>query len=158
MPAMVIAGLVALSSSYRANLKLKEPLTAEAVSVSERETTVFPENYSELLGANEIIIKNTAFTPPGFVVVREEVSGNPSEEVIGKSELIDKSSSDFVVVTLTKAIKKDDIIYINYFIDNGDGIFDPSTDEQKTSLLGNSTYIKLIVVNNKTDDTKGVRL
>lgn len=151
IPATVLAGLVAVGSGFRFVVFGNRSPYINRVVNEERGNFTIPENYLELLNSNEVIIKNIAFKPDGFVIVREEISGNPSE-IVGVSELVKGREKPFVIIALSKEIKSGDIIYVNYYIDDGDGEFDPELDIKKDKLLGQNSYIKLIVVGTKQKD------
>jgi len=100
-------------------------------------------NFLEPISAQEILIRNVGFKVGGYLVIREEVGGNPGE-IIGRSELV-SGSSELIVISLSRSLVNGELLYVNYYLDNGNSLFGEDEDTYDEDMLFGKSFLQLIV-------------
>ncbi len=142
LPTTVIAGFIALYTGMRPTL-VSEEMAVESSDVARVSLADDDGGAIEFTSENQVIMRNTAFVPAGFVILKDEVGGNPGS-IIGQSALVGKGQK-YVPINLTRSVRVSEVLYVNYYVDDGDGVFSMANDLLKDNLNENTNFIKLVV-------------
>lgn len=77
--------------------------------------------------ADSVVISQVVLERTGFVVIREEANGGPSQ-IVGASDLVHEGETTNVQVALPRETQEGEIFYAMLYEDNGNGIFDSTED------------------------------
>lgn len=78
---------------------------------------------------DEVVVSITSIQKPGFIVVMKDASGKPGA-IIGVSEFLVAGIHENIDIGTTEALMDGMRYYAATFADDGNGLFDPSSDRK----------------------------
>ena len=93
---------------------------------------------------NTIRVSKISLDRPGFLVIRDDLFGQPGV-VVGVSDLLPAGQSTEVSMELTVEQSTSNVYYAMLYLDSGDGIFRQLDDEVITDTQGNPAVVSFTV-------------
>lgn len=146
----IIAAYGLMSNQLRSRLKPSKNLTLSSPKVTLIENYDLKESETNSLEVTNFVAGETVtadyvfLQQSGFVVVHKETDGLPGS-VIGTSRLLAEGESTPVLITLTRSVAVNDILFVRLYLDDGDNIFDLQSDRAALDDQGNEIFIRSAV-------------
>lgn len=104
----------------------------------------------EQLPGDVVFLNAVNLSGNGFAVIKKDNEGEPGK-IIGVSEFLVKGSYLSIDISTTESMSDGLNFYASTYLDNGDGVFDPASDKEKTwssfSVNKNAENPKDIIIN-----------
>ena len=101
------------------------------------------------LPGDVVVLNAVSFSENGFVVIKKDQEGEPGK-IIGVSEFLVKGAYSNIDVSTTESMYDGLAYYAFTYLDNGDGIFDPSSDKEKAFMN--------FIINKDAQDPKSIQI
>ena len=92
----------------------------------------------------QVTVEYVRLEKPGFVVLRDELFGEPGI-VVGVSELLPEGESSDVTIETTRASTNDAVLYAILYVDDGDESFHQLDDSQTADEKGEKVMPRFLM-------------
>jgi hypothetical protein len=151
--ALIVIVIIVVGGLFVFNYFLKKNVVPEA-STGNQTQVQNTLDVPDQAGGQEFFINSVSSKNGGFVVIYRDNNGTPGT-IIGVSPLIAPGATmKNLRFTLNEAVKEGDIVYAALHQDNGDGVFDASTDSIAKDASGNPLMKRVTILSQGSLDNE----